>query len=178
MTGPNQGGKTTFARSFGQIHWFSSLGLTVPGTQSSLLIFDQILTHFGREENLDTLNGKLRDDLVRLRSIQESATSRTIVIINEIFSSAPLTDALILGRSMMDIWIERGVIGVIVTFLDELANAENPSIVSMVSLVDPNDPSRRTFQMIRKPADGLAFALDIAKKHGLTQEQLNRRIRP
>ena len=68
------------------------------------------------------------------------------------------------------------VLGVWVTFLDELASLSE-KMVSMVASVDPNDPVRRTFQIIRKPADGLAYALSLARKHGLSREQLQERIR-
>jgi len=176
VTGPNQGGKTTFARAFGQIHYLASLGLSVPGNKAALYLFDNILTHFGREEDLSTQNGKLQDDLVRLRTVLDKATSKSIIIVNEIFASTTLDDALILGQRMMDAFSELGAPTLIVTFLDELAS-HGEEAVSMMSTVKEYDPTQRTFKIVRKPPDGLAYALHIAGKHKLTYEQLCERLR-
>lgn len=176
VTGPNQGGKTTFARAFGQIHYLASLGLCVPGREAALYLFDNILTHFGRKEDLSTMNGKLQDDLVRLHELLGKATSRSVIIINEIFASTTLSDALSLGGHMMDAVSKLGAPAVIVTFLDELAS-HGEDTVSMMSTVKKDDPAERTYKIIRKPPDGLAYAMYIAGKHGLTYEQLSRRIK-
>ncbi len=101
VTGPNQGGKTTFVRAFGQMHWMNSLGLCVPGRKAALYLFDNIFTHFGSKEELTTLNGKIQDDLVRLDELLTKATSQSIIIINEIFASTTLSDAIILGGYMI-----------------------------------------------------------------------------
>lgn len=175
VTGPNQGGKTTFARAFGQIHYLASLGLCIPGRKSSLYLFDHIYTHFGREEDLSTMNGKLQDDLLRLHDLLEKATDKSIIIINEIFSSTTLSDALILGGYMMDELSSLGSLAVIVTFLDELASY-GAETVSMMSMVDTQNTAIRTYKITRKPPDGLAYALYIAGKHGLTYDQLCRRL--
>ena len=176
ISGPNNGGKTTFARQYGQLNYLGQLGLPVPGSAAATMNFDEIYTHFGIEEKNASSDGKLQDDLVRLKEIIGKATKRSIIIINEIFSSTTLTDALTMGGYMMDSFAELGAPCLVVTFLDELAS-HGPETVSLMSNVYPDHPEKRTYKIIRKPADGLAFAIQIAGVHELKYEQIMSRLK-
>lgn len=175
VSGPNQGGKTTFARTFGQIHHLASVGYPVPGSDARLLAFDQILTHFEKEEDLGDLKGRLEDDVVRIRDLLRKATATSIFIMNEIFTSATVDDARNLGAVVIERITELGALGVYVSFIDELS-VLNDATVSMVSTVVAGNPAERTYKLIRKAADGLAYAAAIAEKYGLTYERLRERI--
>ncbi len=175
VTGPNQGGKTTFARMFGQVHYLSVMGLFVPGKRVEAFFFDNIFTHFEKEENIEDLRGKLEDDIDRIKTILKGATPRSIIIMNEIFSSTTVEDALTLGEMVLRKILEIDAIALLVTFLDELSKIDE-RIVSMVSLTDPKDPTIRTYKIVRKPADGLSFAMTLAKKYNLTYESIKERL--
>jgi DNA mismatch repair ATPase MutS len=175
ITGPNQGGKTTFARMFGQMHFLASLGLPVPGRDARLLLTDKVLTHFQRQEKVENQRSELEIGLLHVHKLLERATSNSLIILNEVFSSTSLTDAVFLNKAVLERVSGLDALCVCVTFLDELSTL-NEKTVSMVSSVDPDDPAVRTYKVTRRPANGLAYAAAIAEKYQLSYASVKRRI--
>lgn len=177
VTGPNQGGKTTFARMVGQTHHLAAIGCPVPGARAALFLPDRIFTHFERSESVANLRGKLEDELVALHRTCAAATADSLVVLNEVFNSTSLDDQVFLGTAVLRRILAAGAFGVCVTFIDGLSTL-GPATVSLLSDVDPADKAIRTFRIVRRPADGLAYARALAERRRLTYDQLTWRLRP
>lgn len=175
VSGPNQGGKTTFARMLGQVHYLAKLGLPVPGRHARVAWVDHIFTHFPREEEAGSEQGRLLDDLSRAHQILNQMSGESLLLFNEIFSSTTLKDALQLGRQILASIIEQDALAVVVTFIEEWASLSEKT-VSWVSAVDPKDPAIRTFKIGRRSPDGRSYAMTIAEKYGLTPQRIRERI--
>ncbi|WP_143234888.1 MutS-related protein [Paractinoplanes atraurantiacus] len=168
VTGPNQGGKTTFARTIGQLYHLAALGLPVPGRSVALHAPDAILTHFDRGDRAGDLRSRLEDEITRMTEMLPKVTNRSVVILNEMFSSTTFADARAMSIDVLRDVLDAGAVGVCVTFIDELSRLD-PRVVSLTT-------SAGTFRVTRGRADGEAHALALATRYGLTQDQLRARI--
>lgn len=176
ITGPNQGGKTTFARALGQIVYFASIGLMVPCETACFPLFDGIYTHFAMDENPDNGTGKLKEELLRLKEMMEHKTNHSFVIINEIFTSATSYDAYLMGKKAMNYFLDSDCFGAYVTHIYELTK-DDSRIVSLMATLKSEESNIRTFKIIRSQADGRSYANSIVEKHHMTYREIKELIR-
>ncbi len=176
ISGPNQGGKTTFARMFGQLHFLAALGCKVPGKSARVLRINRLFTHFEREEKVKNLRGKLLDELTRMHRIMSQVTQDDIVIMNEIFTSTTVTDARLLSKKIITQLSKMHIITVCVTFIVELADL-NVATVGMASEVIAGNPALRSYKITRQPLPEELFAHTLADKYRLSYEQLQSRVK-
>ena len=175
ISGANQGGKSTFARAFGQMSYLSKLGLLVPARRAKLFLFDNIFTHFEKKEDIRTLHSKLEEDLVRVHDIFDKASTKSLIILNEIFSSTSLQDAIFLSKKIMEKIEKLDLVCIWVTFIEKI-NSMSDKTVSMVSDIDNLGIEHRTYKIARKEPDGLAYTKSIAAKYHLNYEQILQRL--
>ncbi len=174
ISGPNQGGKTTFTRQFGQLHYLLALGVPVQGKYNKLHLADNLYSFFKTEENLDNLDGKLKIELEAVKRILSKATNNSIILFNEIFASTTKDDGLEIANLVLDDINKLGSFCVFVTFLSELR--ERKDVVLMCSNVEKDNQQIRTFKITRTVNFDSAYPSSIQAKYGLTYEKIKRRI--
>ncbi|MCQ2496826.1 MAG: hypothetical protein MJ131_09590 [Lachnospiraceae bacterium] len=173
LTGPNQGGKTTFARSLGQLVYFTKMGLEVAAVSANLHYFEDILTHFSVEESVETGRGKLKEELIRLAPMMEAKYDKSFVIINELFTTAANYDAIIMGTNVLQHFIKQFCTGIYVTHLHELCEADK-AVTGICAMLDEN--GKQSFKISRENIDYAECAANQVNKHRLGYEQLKSRL--
>ena len=173
LTGPNQGGKTTFARSLGQLVYFTKIGLDVPARSANVHYFTGLQTHFSVEESIETGRGKLKEELVRLVPMMNERMKKGFVVINELFTTAASYDAIIMGKKVLGHFLGLGCMGIYVTHLKELTDKAE-GIVSLRAMLDEN--GIQTFKISRGEADDVPCAENQVNKYRLTYKQLKERL--
>lgn len=176
VTGPNQGGKTTLAKAFGQAFYLGMMGFSVPGRLAKLPFVNRIFTLFSSENVKMNVDSRLQTELKNIRTMLDNISEYSVVIMNELFTSAPTMDALTMSRALLHKLIhEKKAICFCVTHTYELA-ADSDDYVSLVATVVEDGTFRRTFRIIRKEASGIAYANSIVDKYKLNYSHINYRI--
>jgi len=83
ITGPNNGGKTTYVRTVGLVQLMAQKGLFVTAESAEVSFVDGIYTHFVTPDDVTKGEGRYRNELIRVKDILENATPYSMVILDE-----------------------------------------------------------------------------------------------
>jgi hypothetical protein len=123
ITGPNSGGKTTFLRSLGIAQLMMQAGMFVPAERYCASLCDGLFTHFPRGEDVRMEQGKLDEELGRMRAIVDRLRPDSVVLVNEAFASTNEREGAEIARQIVRALTEQGVRVFFVTHLFELARS-------------------------------------------------------
>ena len=184
LTGPNQGGKTTYMQSIGLVQVLAQLGMPVPGEEAQISPVDAIYTHYPVEERLELGTGRFGDEALRIRAIFEKVTRHSLVLLNESLSTTSMGEGVYLARDIVRALRQIGLRAVFTTHLHELAaatgqiNAEVGGDSPVFSLV-ASKPEKAmqpdqgySYHVQPGPPLGRSYAEHIAARYGISDEQL------
>ncbi len=187
LTGPNQGGKTTYMQGVGILQVLAQVGCFVPGTQARVSPVTNILTHFPLEEKPETEAGRFGEEAMRMGKLFEQVTRSSLVLLNESLSSTNPGESLYLAQDLVRILRRVGARAIYSTHLHELGSRSaelnlsvkgESEIISVVSspvdgdLSNPLVEVERTYKIEIRPPLGQSYAREIAARYGISYEQL------
>ncbi len=181
LTGPNSGGKTTYLRSVGLAQVLFQAGLLLPAKEARLSPIDALFTHFPALETRQ--EGRLAEEAARLRGVFQEATEQSLVLLNETFSSTSSGEAIFLAQDVLCGLRAIGARAIFATHLIELAEKiesieetvrGDSNLFSLVAGMTVGDDGEGTptYQIIRGLPLGQSYAREIARRHGISLEQI------
>ncbi|MEW6365748.1 MAG: DNA mismatch repair protein MutS [Acidobacteriota bacterium] len=102
VTGPNMGGKSTYLRQVALCAVMAQMGSFVPAREAVLPVFDRVFTRVGASDNLAQGQSTFMVEMVETAQILNSATSSSLIILDEVGRGTGTFDGLSLAWAIVE----------------------------------------------------------------------------
>ncbi len=102
ITGPNMGGKSTYLRQVALLAVLAQIGSFVPADSALMPIVDRVFTRIGAADNLARGRSTFMVEMTEAAVILNTATSRSLVVLDEIGRGTATYDGLSLAWAMVE----------------------------------------------------------------------------
>ena len=179
ITGPNMAGKSTYMRQVALIVLMAQIGSFVPARSARIGLVDRVFTRIGASDDLASGQSTFMVEMAEVASILKYATSRSLLILDEIGRGTSTYDGMSIARAVLEYAANPRQLGAKTLFAthyhelsaieDELPNVKNYNIAV----------KKRGDQMIflRKIIPGAtddSYGIEVAKLAGLPNTVINR----
>jgi DNA mismatch repair protein MutS2 len=167
ISGPNTGGKTVALKTLGLAALLHQCGLRPPAVSAALPVFDSVLADIGDrqsiEMSLSTFSGHLRT----LVEILESATERSLVLLDEVAAGTDPEEGSALAQALVARLAHQARLTVVTTHYPELKEWASASdeVANAATSFDPDTGEPLYRVDLGRP--GTSHALRIAERLGL-----------
>ena len=102
VTGPNMGGKSSYVRQIALISIMGQVGSYVPAHKARLGLLDAIFTRMGAFDNMMAGESTFMIELSETSDILKQATSRSLVILDELGRGTSTHDGVAIAQAVLD----------------------------------------------------------------------------
>src|SRR5262249_18692756 len=120
ISGPNAGGKTVVLKTVGLLALMAQSGMPVPADEATLPVFDRILADIGDQQSIVNHLSTFSAHVLAVKSMLESATPRSLILLDEIGSSTEPGEGAALARSVLERFRTIGALAIATTHYNKL----------------------------------------------------------
>jgi DNA mismatch repair protein MutS len=102
ITGPNMSGKSTFLRQVALIVLMAQMGSFVPAAEAHIGLVDRIFTRIGAQDEIHAGQSTFMVEMIEAANILHNATSRSLLILDEIGRGTSTYDGVSIAWSMVE----------------------------------------------------------------------------
>lgn len=166
ITGPNQGGKTTFLRSVGLAQLMMQSGMFVPAESFTSNLCTGIFTHFKREEDKTMESGKFEEELKRMSILTDHLSLNALLLLNESFAATNEREGSEIAWQILSALLEEGIQIFYVTHLYEFADRcyQMSPATTLFLHAERLADGTRTFKLKESPPVETSFGEDLYRK--------------
>src|SRR5438552_3563397 len=176
ISGPNAGGKTVVLKTIGLFALMAQSGIPVPAEEATLPVFDRVLADIGDQQSITDHLSTFSAHVLAIKSMIESATVRSLVLLDEIGSSTEPGEGAALGRAVLEKFREIGALAIATTHYNRLkVYAETTLGVANAAMEFNEITLEPTYRLIHGLA-GASSGLKIAERLQLPRPVLEAAI--
>jgi DNA mismatch repair protein MutS2 len=173
ISGPNAGGKTVVIKTVGLLALMAQSGVPVPADDATLPVFDQILADIGDQQSIADHLSTFSAHVLSVKSMLESATPQSLILLDEIGSSTEPGEGAALGKAVLERFRQIGCLAIATTHYNRLKiYAETTKDVSNAAMEFNEQTLEPTYKLIHGLA-GASSGLKIAERLQMPAEVLS-----
>jgi DNA mismatch repair protein MutS len=179
ITGPNMAGKSTYMRQVALIALMAQIGSFVPANSAMVGITDRIFTRVGASDDLASGQSTFMVEMSEVANILENATSRSLLILDEIGRGTSTFDGLSIAWAVIEYISNKERVGsrtLFATHYHELTELEDKmqGIKNYcVAVKEKGDDIIFLRKIIRGGADG-SYGIQVARLAGVPETVTDR----
>ena len=172
ITGPNMAGKSTYMRQVALIVLMAQMGSFVPARSARIGLVDRVFTRIGASDDLASGQSTFMVEMAEVASILKYATSRSLLILDEIGRGTSTYDGMAIARAVLEYAASPRRLGaktLFATHYHELSSMEDklPNVKNYNIAVKKRGDQMIFLRKIVPGATDDSYGIEVAKLAGI-----------